>query len=314
MADRDFYDTLLDIAGPPEVLKRFSTVHLANDVFTFNSIDLMPADLDYEFSNFVEDGYEGLFGDWRNLADRWVFKEAASDRGYPFPLESREQVLDCITALGQCGEEQLRLGRLYKQNLDTYGYGHCLEWRRARWGTELDADELVAEVEPNRIRIAFSTYGAPPMELLRRYATQFPAMAIRVDYLNEWGKRPGAFSLESGKQKRQSTPTAELSKSIVWGFRRSAGLQWLRVTLAYPAIVDILEMNERGRARFKGAGMALTFALERMAAGEDPDALAKRFPTLETRHVEALKALASCSNRQAGSASSMQSREETSHD
>jgi uncharacterized protein (DUF433 family) len=51
-------------------------------------------------------------------------------------------------------------------------------------------------------------------------------------------------------------------------------------------------MNERGRLVFKGTGIAIDFALSRLAAGETPAQLQQRFQALTAAHIQALAVLA----------------------
>lgn len=294
MANVDTYDTLLEITGPADALQRFRARHLAGNRFTFDSIEPMPRELDFEFNNFVEDGHDALYGDWRKLAERWMFKQDAAQRGHPFPLESRAQVLDCIAALGAPGEARLALGQRFQSNLERFGHGHKGAWRREHWGTGDDADETVADMEADRTRVAFSTSGAPPRQLLRRLGESDPALEMRVEFLDERGRRTGAMHLRSGRVIKCPAPVADQCKATVWGFRRGAGLRWLEATLPCPDVVAMLEMNERGRAVLKGTNVALDFALRRLAAGEPVQELAARFPALRPAHLDVLARLHAC--------------------
>lgn len=291
MSERDFYDSLLEIGGSQPALTRFTETHLARATFSFNSVVPMPLELDFDLNNFVEDGYDALFGNWRNLVERWMFKPAAAERGYPFPLETRDQVLECIAALGEYGDERFRLGRQFKSNLDRHGHGHCSSWRLEKWGIDNDVAEVVVEQTGDCTRIAFETYGAPPKKLFLVVSAANPDLTFELTYLSEWGKRPKRCAFIGGEQRTRPPLTTEACKAVVWGFRRRAGLTWLRRTLVHPELIDLLEMNERGRAMLKGADMALNFALHRAAQGESPEELARRFPKLEARHVEALREL-----------------------
>lgn len=296
MSDKDFYDFLFEATGSAADLQTFSQRHLARGAFSFNSIRAMPPELDYEFNNFVSDGYDTLFGDWTDLTGRWMFKEAAAERGYPFPLQSREQVLECTKALGEFGEQRLALGRLFKANLDTHGFGHAAEWRTAHWGCSEDVDETIASIEIDsiaepRVRLSCNCYGAPPRPLFVQLSAMHPELRMRVVAVSQSGKHGSQFGLFKGKAQTLPKIAPEQAAEQVQGFRREAGLPWLR-HIGYPqALLSQIEMSERGYPVFSGAKVSLRLARDCLRRGESTESFASRFPELSAAQGQCLALL-----------------------
>ena len=286
------YDVLIETSGPASALDTFFREQLGSGRFSLNSVVEMPAALDLPMNNFVEDGYDALYGDWSKLAGRWMFKEAAAQRGYPFPLASREQVLVCIKALGEDGEMRLQLGRRFHLNRECHGHGHAAPWRKQHWGVELDVDEVVAEAVPDAVRLAFRSGSAVPGKALVQLSKRYADLDIVVAYVNEAGKRGRKFTLKKGRETEKYACSDEVIHDAIIQFRRVAGLQWLAQGDRHPIWAAQVEMNARGRPVFKGTGIAIDFALARLAAGETGEQLRQRFGALTADHIQALDWLA----------------------
>lgn len=291
MSNQNYFDVLIEIDGPASSLDSFALQHLAGGVFSFNSIAPMPVKLDFDMNNFVEDGYNALYGDWQTLTGRWMFKEAAAQHGYPFPLESREQIIECVKALGEHGEKRLALGHLFKSNLDHFGHGHRAQWRKANWGIEGDAGEVVMEVSSSAIRIAFSICGTPPKKALSLFSKPYPDLNFEISCVSESGKRGKKILMKKGKEVGKPVASDEELGNAIWSFRRRAGLQCFARQLGNDVYLQYVEMNERGRLMFKGLGIALEFVLRRLSSGETIDALALKMPELTANHIQVLKAI-----------------------
>ncbi len=184
-----FYEVTLRIEGLAGDVHTFHDQHLADGRFSFNSAVPMPPELEFDMNNFVEDGYNALFGEWRKLSHYWMFKEAAAVRGYSFPLGRREQVVTCIEALGEPGVERLRLGRLYKTNLERFGYGHAQEWRKAHWGTAFDIFDVVIEHQAGLI-IRFVSPGAPGRKIFGLYSKMHSELSLAISYQEQGSAGP----------------------------------------------------------------------------------------------------------------------------
>lgn len=300
MSERDFHDFLLEAEGAADDVQAFAQRHLQRGVFSFDSIRPMPPSLDYEYNNFVSDGYDALFGDWTTLTERWMFKEAAAERGFPFPLQSRHQVLACIQALGEFGEQRLELGQRFKANLDQYGFGHADEWMKAHWGCAGDAGETLAQISDTRVRISCTCYGAPPRKLFAALSALHPALDIAVVSINEWGKRGAQFALYRGKVKTLPKISDEEASQRIRPFRREHGMAWYQ-HIGYPAaLLAQIELNEIGRPVFTGAKVSLRLAQDCLDRGESIDGFAARFPGLSAAQVQSLALVQTLSRQQDG--------------
>ncbi len=182
-----FYRAELRVSGDDAALDQFQAHHLAGGSFSFDTVLPTPPELLYDLNNFVEDGYQAQFGDWTQLASRWMFKPHATEAGYPFPLQSREQVLDCLLALGDDGLVRLQLGKLYQSNLERHGFGHAADWRKQHWGGWSDADGVSIECAAEGLTIYFMTAGPPPKKALAAMAKQHPALGFGLEYQDDCG-------------------------------------------------------------------------------------------------------------------------------
>lgn len=284
------YDSLLTLEGAEAEIAAFAARHLAARMFSFASIAPLPGELVYALDMFVEDGYAALYGDWRDLAGRWMFKEHAAACGYGFPLEAREQVLDCLRALGEHGETRLRLGERFKANLDRHGHGHATTWCKAHWGHDTDMFDAMFEAGPTSIRIAFATFGRPNSRAITRYSTLHPTLRMSLVSLHEAGKLPKLEKIRAGKLSKGEPVDIETAIERVWGFRRAIGPAWLAGEFGRP-VDEVVEFDASGRAFFSGTRIALAFARGRIDAGDTPEELAQR-NALTPAHAELLRLLA----------------------
>lgn len=216
-----FYQVTLCIEGSAVALRAFQGQHLPGGTFSYNSAAQMPAELEFEMNNFVEDGYNALFGDWATLSRYWMLKEAAASKGFCFPLEHRAHVVSCIEALGEPGEERLRLGRVYKANLERFGYGHAHEWRKAHWGTEFDIFDVVVESGMD-LTIRFVSQGPPARKVLELYSAMHPELSFAVSYHEQGRIEPvRVLSFKGGRAVRGK----EARPSVPADFPTSAALR-----------------------------------------------------------------------------------------
>lgn len=285
-------DCLLIVEGPAAARAAFFDRHLADHDFSFESIVPMPSELDFSVCSTVESGHAALFGDWREPARQWMFKDHAAEQGWPFPLESREHVLACMAALGEFGEELLRLGRLFQSNLDRFGHGNRDSWTREQWGTDIDAYDSVVEAGEDALRIAFRTSGAPAAKLLARCSSEHPELTLTLVSFAESGKHAKQQRFAAGRALKLPPIGAADATEQVLGFRRRASPASLAAWLGVPAAMTELELNERGSPMLTGTTVGLYFALTRLCEGEAPEELARRFPAMTAAHVELLRAAA----------------------
>ena len=130
----DFVTSLIELSGPTRALMAFRAKHLAAGTFDFNTVDPMAPELEIESSSAVDTGYAALYGDWTSEAGRWMFKEPAQEFGFPFPLESREQVIKCLQSFDSA-DMYLLPARTFHENITKYGHGDWYSWCSEHWGT-----------------------------------------------------------------------------------------------------------------------------------------------------------------------------------
>lgn len=285
-----FYRCLLWITGPESALAVFADKHLAAGVLTFNSMTPMPPELFFPMNNWAEDGYNALFGDWTKIKGYQFLKEAALSFSFPFPLASREQVIRCLTAIGEFGEERLRLGRLQQRNLERFGHGHYVAWREAHWGTSADAQDVIAEITSGHVAVSLLTLGVPTKKWLVGYSRMHPELVFRATYISENGKMPGQATYASGKLKDRLKMDPLEAQAVITSFRRSAGPHWLNACGVPKGALDLFEVSNAGTI-FLRSGGSLGFYLNRIAAGESFESLQARFPYLTSEEVEAIRFL-----------------------
>ena len=285
-------DILVEVSGAAHALELLRREQFGAGRFSFNTIVPMPAELDLPLNNFVEDGFDALFGDWSRLSARWMLKEAAELRGYPFPLTSRDQVLDCLNALGEDGERRLALGRRFQSNLERHGHGHAAAWRKEYWGVAADVDEVVAEISLDAVSVAFRCDTPFPRKALIQLSKRYPELRMAVSCASETGKRGRKLVLHKGREIEKADTDGGAGWAAIVQFRCGAGLRWLARGEPEHEWISQIEMNGRGRPVFKGASVAVDFALSRLTAGETPEQLRQRFSALTELHLQALKALA----------------------
>lgn len=197
MSDAVFAKLL--ITGDGKLLERCREAHFAGGGFDFNSVVPMPLDLNLEEGSAVETGYDALYGDWKEPAKYWTWKEAAASLGYPFPLESREQLLACIRSL-DCAEMYLGPARQFKENVEKYGHGTWYGWCKEHWGTISNAEDPNVAVDPERLIVTFTTASAFPKPIAVALSKKWPESEIRVLYVDEhlrWGRD---YRLRNGRE------------------------------------------------------------------------------------------------------------------
>jgi hypothetical protein len=197
MSDAVF--SLLQISGDPVPLASCRDAQFSSGLFDFNSVIPMPPELEIEESSAVTTGYDALFGDWTEPAKYWTWKEAAAKLGYPFPLESREQLLACIRSL-DCAEMYLAPARQYHDNIEKHGFGSWYGWCKKHWGSKWNAEDSKVDAAPDRIVVRFTTASSFPKPLVKALSKKWPALEIRVQYADEHLRWGGDYLLEAGRE------------------------------------------------------------------------------------------------------------------
>jgi hypothetical protein len=197
MSDAVF--VVLQLTGDPDSLDSCRRAHFSSESFDFNSVIPMPAELNIEEGSSVTTGYEALFGDWTVPAKFWTWKESAAKLRYPFPLESREQLLACIRSL-DCAEMYLAPARQYHENIEKYGFGSWYGWCKKNWGSKWNAEDSRVHTETGRITVRFTAASAFPKPLVKALSKEWPALEVRVQYVDEHLRWGGDYVLKAGRE------------------------------------------------------------------------------------------------------------------
>jgi len=215
----DFVTTLATLTGDAGALADFAAKHLAKNSFDFNTIDPMPPELDIESNSMVETGHAALYGDWRLETGRFMFKEPADAFGFPFPLESREQVIRCLQSF-DCADLYLVPAKTWHENVQKHGHGDWYGWCLEHWGSKWNADEVRFRIAADRIDLSFVTAGAYPKPIMRALSQAYPQIAFHVRSHDEQCRRARDFVLTKGREtKKLKRPPKEVADEIV-AFRR----------------------------------------------------------------------------------------------
>jgi len=198
---------LLRITGDPASLASCREAHFSAASFDFNSVTPMPPELEIEESSAVTTGYDALYGDWTEPAKYWTWKEAAAKLGYPFPLESREQLLACIRSL-DCAEMYLGAARQYQENIEKHGFGSWYGWCKKHWGSKWNAEDSKVEAGPDAITVRFTTASSFPKPLVKALSKKWPVLEIRVQYADEHLRWGGDYVLKGGREIQKLERTA----------------------------------------------------------------------------------------------------------
>lgn len=216
----DYVTSLIELSASSEALEAFRAKHLPSGTFDFNTVDPMPPELRIESSSAVDTGYAALYGDWKQESARWMFKEPAQKFGFPFPLASREQVIQCLQSFDSA-DMYLLPARAYHENVEKYGHGDWHGWCTEHWGTKWNADEVRVVQTPQGIAISFVTAGAYPLPIFKALSLSYPAIAFHVRYYDEHYRWARDFVLTKGKETRKQKRAAREVAGEVEAFRRS---------------------------------------------------------------------------------------------
>lgn len=286
-----FYDIHLRVAGPTPTLQLFFENHLAGGQFSFTSIVHMPVELNFELNNFVDDGYAALYGDWNTLTGRWMFKEAATAYGYPFPLASREQVLNCIKALGEFGETRLYLGELFKSNIDHYGHGHADSWCKQYWGISEDVSDALISIADEHTDIVFELSLAMPQKLLTLLSRRYADLQITASSVKQNGKGAKKIVMQNGKQLPTPTQTPADIQASVQHIKSEVQRKYFDELLKPHGLDDAIVIDQFGNAMFSGSQINVNLIKSRLADGDKAEEIASRYIGLTDRHKEVIHLL-----------------------
>jgi hypothetical protein len=201
------------VCGDSHSREEFKARHLKGGQLDLNTVIPMPVELDIDHDNLLQTGYDALYGDWRNVAKQWMLKESADEFGYPFPLESREEVLTCLRSLDGA-DNYLVPAQRYKRNLERFGHGTAITWREANWGTrsKLDGVKIRETDDAVVIRFVCDAYSGKAIVELSRL---WPALEFKVAHVDEYKRQARSLVVKSGREGRKVKESpVELMRNI----------------------------------------------------------------------------------------------------
>lgn len=168
--------------------------------FSLNRICPVPSELDFENTNLVKTGFLALFGDWVGVSRQWMLKDVAIKNGYPFPLQTREQVVECLREID---EENVYLLPAIKfhSNLEKFGFGSREDWRKKYWGISDEVNVSLFEMHSDFIELRFASSAFPRMAM-KKLSNSFPEISFEIDFNSDTGMRKGAFRLKAGREEK----------------------------------------------------------------------------------------------------------------
>lgn len=211
----DFIKLRVNILGPEAVLDAVWERHFAAGSFDYNSVCRMPAELNVETGSCFETGYAALFGDWLEVVRYWMFKEPAQALGVPWPLESRQDVIDCIRTF-DCADMYFGPARQYQQNMERYGHGNACSWMKEFWGADCNGNHgpLESARQPEVLHLR-SNVGTYPKLVYRKMSQSSPELTFVIAYLTEYERTGRAFSIRAGKEvEKLKLPIEELRSRV----------------------------------------------------------------------------------------------------
>lgn len=180
----------------------------------------MPNELDMEFDNLLETGYDALYGDWQKVAKQWMLKAWAVEKGYSFPLESRDQVIACLESL-DCAGKYLVPGNRFKKNLDKYGHGTHEGWREKHWGSRDNAVgvKIVASENPIIFWFIIDKY---PARAMKGMSLKYPCINFQVYYADEHKRSGRKLVLHRGTETEKDKISGEEIANIIRDYESSS--------------------------------------------------------------------------------------------
>ncbi len=188
----------VEIHGDVETLTTFTRESGLPGGFDLNAIDPMPSELDLQKTNLVETGYNAQYGEWQNVARQWMLKELAAEKGYPFPLESRDQVLDCLHAL-DVRDSYLGPGRRFADNLARFGHGSGETWREEHWGTRDSPDGVKVSITADGVCIWF-VIDKFPIKVMKKMSKKYPDLRFDFTYGDDALRNGRGLTLTNGRE------------------------------------------------------------------------------------------------------------------
>lgn len=213
----NFYYVKVQVQGESELLALFQRECLRTGGLDFDSIEPMPLELDFEKTNLLETGYNALYGEWREVARQWMLKEDAGKKGYPFPLESREQVLACLSALDR-SESYLGPGKRFQDNLAKFGHGSRETWREQHWGSQHSPDGVKVSTEIGAVCIWF-VIDKFPIKVMKAMSKKYPQLRFDVSYADDAMRNGRRLNLTNGREGSKEKISKEKLRGFIEEYR-----------------------------------------------------------------------------------------------
>lgn len=182
----------------------------------FNSAIAMPPELDLEWTNVVETGYEAIYGDWEKVARQWMFKEPAARLGLAFPLESREDLLQAFKTMDAWPEYKALADRV-AENISRHGIATREPWQLKHWGTEGNAEGAKVETRDG-ITTAWFIANKCPTPVLKTWSKRCPGIDFKVVYADDHLRGGKRFLMRGGRVGDQESLSREEREAFVGSF------------------------------------------------------------------------------------------------
>ena len=162
----------LTVSGKKEDMKKF-----------YESLSVMPKKDDAD--SYDEEGRVFDFNDF-------IFRPKSLEITSGSQVKSALEVLDGKANMGPGGdypnltEKDIEEAKIYKSNVEKYGFGDWYEWSYANWGTKWNAyDGYISNVEPESFQVSFTTAWSPPTPVIMAMCEKFPELYIEMEYQEE---------------------------------------------------------------------------------------------------------------------------------
>jgi hypothetical protein len=176
-----------------ELLEFVSTEKLADDpdnqshLFDFDKIIPRPKELDIT-SQFITNDPDKV---------RSILEKKRKDYNWDMTDEKFEEKV----------ERETDLAKVYKSNIEKYGFRTWYDWSIANWGTKWNCYDVFL-LDDNSIE--FDTAWSTPQPIIEALSKKFPDIVISVDYADEdIGSNCGQYSYENGELTEEWQPYGE---------------------------------------------------------------------------------------------------------
>lgn len=208
----NFYYVEIAVSGDAADITRFAHGALSASGVDFNHFRPMPPELDFGNTNLVDTGFHALHGAWQQVARQWMLKAAAEERGYPFPMENREQVLTCLRSL-DCADAYVVPGERFHRNLQTTGHGSRESWREEYWGSVQGPEHARFMQQPHAIGIWF-LIDRIPAKLFKAMSAMYPDLTFTIRHTDDYRRHGATTVWQKGRQASKVALSADEKKAL----------------------------------------------------------------------------------------------------